>query len=80
MDYPRIITRTTRVILYMMQGTVIQRIILSTIQINSLGLLYGFEWDKFMNDFMQLQTSITTIGTTYLNWKCLTGSPSYPHL
>ena len=54
---------------------VFAKIMVSSFQVNSLALSY-FDWDSFMEGFLVLQETTTTLGTAYLNFGCLSSSNS----
>ena len=55
-------------------------VLVSTIQVNSLALLYNFDWNQMASDALKLEESGTTMGISYINFKCVTGLSSIFHI
>ena len=55
------------------------KIVISSFQVNGLALSYGFDWGDLMSKYLEYQSSVSSLGTAYLELQCLredtTGSP-----
>lgn len=47
------------------------KIMISCLQVNSLAMLYGFEWDSTMGGFLQVQGQLSSFGSNSFNVQCL---------
>ena len=52
------------------------KIVISTMQVNASALAFAFNWEAVMEDLFSVQQSVSSFGTTYLSWSCLTGNPN----
>lgn len=50
------------------------KITLTTFQVNSIALSFAFNWEAVMDDMYEVQGSVTSLGTAYIELACLTGS------
>ena len=52
------------------------KIVISSLQLNGLALTFAFNWDDLMSGYLETQSSITSLGTTYLEVQCLQSEPT----
>ena len=47
---------------------------ISALQVNGLALFYAFKWDSVMDFLLKFQNQLTSLGTSFINLRCMGGS------